>query len=99
MARCLHKLPRKNWGDSPAWVDGILLRNRRVMGVWLLLAALSGAAPAGEFPGTGTNSTAGGASVLDAEFGVGSWIWDEEGHERREVHFWRTFEIPDRKSD
>jgi signal transduction histidine kinase len=64
------------------------------MGVWILLAALSGAAPAGEFPGTGTNSTAGGASVLDAESGVGSWIWDEETHGRQECHFWRTFEIP-----
>jgi signal transduction histidine kinase len=59
-----------------------------------LLIVLSGAAPAGEVSGLVTNSAAGGVSVLDPKFGLGSWIWDEETHDLQECHFWRTFEIP-----
>ncbi|MES2438959.1 MAG: ATP-binding protein [Verrucomicrobiota bacterium] len=32
--------------------------------------------------------------VLDAEYGVGSWIWSPRTHDRQECRFWRTFEIP-----
>src|ERR1035437_8256528 len=94
MARYLQKPLRKNWAGSPASQDGLLFRNPRVIGVWLLLIVLSGVAPAGEVSGLVTNSAAGGSSVLDPKFGLGSWIWDEETHDLQKCHFWRTFEIP-----
>lgn len=33
-------------------------------------------------------------SALDPEFGVGSWIWDHEIHDRQKCRFVRSFEIP-----
>src|ERR1035437_9834614 len=94
MARYLQKPLRKNWAGSPASQDGLLFRNPRVIGVWLLLIVLSGVAPAGELAGPVTTGAAGRSSVLGPKSGLGSWIWDEETHDLQECHFWRTFEIP-----
>ena len=31
---------------------------------------------------------------LDSTWGVGSWIWASETHDKQTVHLWRAFEIP-----
>ncbi|WP_348215097.1 ATP-binding protein [Luteolibacter sp.] len=34
------------------------------------------------------------APALDANYGVGSWIWDHQTYDRQECRFWKSFEIP-----
>lgn len=46
-------------------------------------------------PSSGVESSNKAAPVLDPEFGVGSWIWQDHTYDRQECRFVRAFEIPE----
>jgi signal transduction histidine kinase len=60
------------------------------------LALSSTVNPTAAAPGspTNTNVPVTDGSVLDPNYGLGSWIWTSETHDKQTCRLWRSFEIP-----
>jgi two-component sensor histidine kinase len=67
---------------------------------WWFLAACPGICAPEQPPGGNvfvddpSSAQFGTDSVLDSNWGVGSWIWMQETHDKQTCRFWRSFEIP-----
>ena len=63
-------------------------------GVGALGQALDRSPETGEPAGLAGAGVLDDAGVLDATWGVGSWVWAPETHDKQTCHLWHSFEIP-----
>ena len=59
-----------------------------------LLAVLPVASVAASGSPAVTNVSPQMPSILDSNYGLGSWIWTKETHDKQTCRLWRSFEIP-----
>ncbi len=63
-------------------------------GLWLTPLFAGPAQSTVSSPSGATNTPAPIASILDVNYGLGSWIWARETHDKQTCRFWKSFDIP-----